>query len=92
MGTFPCPQCLIPLSRVQNLGTILDRKQRKSMARVDDEIRRDKIRTAREIIYQKNYAVDNEHVEAILMGQSLVPTIVSKTMNVTSRDDTDVVV
>lgn len=76
MGNRPCPRCLIPLSRVQNLGTVLDKKHRKTMARVDDDKRRRNITTAREIIYEKNYAVDNEHVEVILKEQSLVPTVV----------------
>jgi hypothetical protein len=77
MGELPCPRCLIPLSRVQNLGMVLDRKQRKTLARVDDDARRRSIRTARDIIYQQHYAVDSEHVEAVLKEQSLVPTIVS---------------
>jgi hypothetical protein len=77
MGKFPCPRCLIPLSHVHRLGTSLDRKQRQSLARIDDHARRFDIKTAREIIYQKNYAVNSEHVEKILQGQSLVPNIVS---------------
>ena len=81
MGNCPCPRCLIPLSRIQNLGTVLDRKQRNDLARVDDETRRDKIRTAREIIYQKHYAVDSEHVDAVLKAESLVPTVVSSVTN-----------
>ena len=86
MGDFPCPRCLIPLSRFQYLGTALDRKQRNDLARIDDETRRDKIRTAREIIYQKRYAVDSEHVDAILKAQSLVPTVVSSMMRMVCSD------
>jgi len=51
-------------------------KERKTLARVDDEIRRQKVELARDIIYNKNYAVDNENVEAILKPESLVPTAV----------------
>ena len=52
-------------------------KERKTLARVDDDDRRCKIELARDIIYKKNYAVDNANVEAILKPQSLVPTDVS---------------
>jgi hypothetical protein len=54
----------------------LDMKQRQTLARTDDESRRRLIERAREIIYKKNYAVDTDSVEAILKGQSLVPTLV----------------
>jgi len=52
-------------------------KERVTLARVDDEERRRKIGIARDIIYEKNYAVDNANVEALLKNQSLVPTSVS---------------
>ena len=54
-----------------------DMKERKTLARVDNEDRRRTVEIAREIIYKKNYAVDNDNVEALLQGQSLVPTSVS---------------
>jgi hypothetical protein len=54
----------------------LDMKQRWTLARIDDESRRRLIERAREIIYKKNYAVDTDSVEAILKGESLVPTLV----------------
>ncbi len=76
-GFCLCPRCLIPRMRLQNLGMALDMKQRKTLARVDDETRRRKVDIAREIIYQKNDAVDSNAVEAFLKPQSLVPTSVS---------------
>jgi hypothetical protein len=76
-GHCLCPRCLIPKSRVQNLGTAQDMKQRKSLVRLDDETKRHNIKTARDLIYQKNYAVNSEAVKAILQKQSLVPTAVS---------------
>jgi len=76
-GHCPCPRCLIPLSRVPNMGMPQDMKERVTLARVDDEERRRKIGIARDIIYEKNYAVDNANVEALLKNQSLVPTSVS---------------
>ena len=55
----------------------LDMKQRETLARVDNEDRRWKVNSMREIIYKKNYAVDNDNVETLLQPQSLVPTSVS---------------
>jgi hypothetical protein len=52
-------------------------EQRETLRRVDDETRKSKIATARDIIYNKKYAVDTESVESILKEQSLVPTLVS---------------
>jgi hypothetical protein len=65
------------MSRIQNLGMPRDIKQQETLARVDDEIRRDKVETARDIIYRQNFAVDGAAVEALLKEQSLVPTSVS---------------
>jgi hypothetical protein len=58
------------------MGMKQDMKERKSLARVDDENRRRKVELAREIIYDKNYAVDNESVQMLLQEQSLTPTSV----------------
>lgn len=54
----------------------LDMRQRTTLARIDNEDRRQKIDSARNIIYNKNYAVDTENVETLLQPQSLVPTSV----------------
>lgn len=77
MGQCPCPRCLLPRSRIHNIGSVLDMKQHKIMARVDDENRRFNVRKARDFIYQMNYAVDSQAVEGLLGAQSLVPTDVS---------------
>jgi hypothetical protein len=76
-GYCPCPRCLIPLERVQNMGMARDMRQRITLARVDDDVRRRKVGVARDIIYGKNYAVDSAPVEAILKEESLVPSSVS---------------
>jgi hypothetical protein len=73
-GLCPCPRCLIPLSRFQNLGMIRDMKQRETLARVDEK---HTIDVAREIIYQKKFAVDSKYVKNLLKGRSLAPTAVS---------------
>ena len=67
----------MPLKKVHNLGTASDMKQRQTLARVDDNSRRNKIKEAHTIIYDKIYAVDNEAVENLLKEQSLVATNVS---------------
>lgn len=54
----------------------LDMRQRTTLARIDNEDRRQKVDSARNIIYNKNYAVDTENVETLLQPQSLVPTSV----------------
>jgi hypothetical protein len=65
------------MTRVHNMGMKRDMQQRKTLARVDDEGRRHKVEIARDIIYEKNYAVDSDAVNALLKDQSLVPTFVS---------------
>lgn len=54
-----------------------DMKERDTRARTDDEARRHKIATARNIIYNKNYAVDGDRVNAVLKEEYLTPTKVS---------------
>jgi hypothetical protein len=52
-------------------------KLRKSLARLDDDIKRHDVKTARDLIYEKNYAINSKAVKAILQKQSLVPTAAS---------------
>ena len=56
-------------------------KQQETLVHDDDENRRCKVNRAREIIYEKGYAVNSWAVEGILKEQSLVPTLVSTKMN-----------
>jgi hypothetical protein len=58
------------------MGMVQDLKQRETLARVDDDSRQHKVNSARNIIYNKNYAVDSDSVEKLLKEQSLVPTSV----------------
>ena len=76
LGNCPCPRCLIPLNRVHNLGMARDRTQRVTLARVDNSQRRNKISTARTLIYEKNLQVNCTAVEDLLKEMSLVPTTV----------------
>jgi hypothetical protein len=58
------------------MGMHRDMVQRETLARVDDLSRRNRVASAREIIYEKKYAVDSKAVENILQIDSLVPTAV----------------
>lgn len=81
-GHCPCPRCLIPVERIPNVGMTLDMKQRKTLAREDNAARKHKVDLAREIIYEKKYAVNSKAVDAFLKAQSLVPTLVSTLVNI----------
>lgn len=78
MGSCPCPRCLIPKHRTDQLGTKRDQHRRISLARVDDLHYKVNISCAREMIYQKNCAVDSSMVETLLKPHSLVPTEVKR--------------
>lgn len=77
MGGFPCPRCLVPMDRMDLIGTRRDEKQRLTLERVDTASYRAKITGARQLIYENNLAVDSAAVERLLKPESLVPTDVS---------------
>lgn len=81
LGGCPCPRCKILLSDVHLLGTKMDRRKRRTLARVDDNNRRYSVARARSAIYEpkpnKCLAVDSAYVERQLKQESLVPTSVS---------------
>ncbi|KAG2056121.1 hypothetical protein BDR06DRAFT_981565 [Suillus hirtellus] len=74
MGGCPCSRCLIPKSHVQNLGMSLDIKQCQMLARLDDNVRQDKVAVSCSHIYDRGYGVCSNVVENILKEHSLVPT------------------
>jgi len=76
LGTCPCPRCLIPLSRVHNLGMPRDMAQRFTMARIDNNTRQGKVTAARRLVYEKGYIVSSAAIEGLLKDESLVPTAV----------------
>jgi hypothetical protein len=77
MGACPCPRCLIPKDHIHLVGTKRDMRQRITLARVDNLQRQAKITAAREMIYERNWAVDSAPVQRLLKPESLVPTEVS---------------
>jgi hypothetical protein len=76
MGTCPCPRCLIPKTRVCNLGMPRDRQQRETLARISDARHLSLVESARKIIYVNNRTVNSTFVENLLKEESLVPTTV----------------
>lgn len=64
----------MPLTKVQNLGTVLDMNQQQNLEHIDDPSCRDKVKKARSIIYEQDYAVNNGASEELLKDQSLVAT------------------
>ena len=76
LGTCPCPRCLIPKTQTHLLATESDLRQRILLSRSDTTQRREKVVSARKLIYERHYAVDATHVEELLKDESLVPTVV----------------
>ena len=76
LGRCPCPRCLIPLDRAANMGMQRDMTQRKNLARIDDANRRDRVKVAREHIYEKSNGINSKGVQNLLQETSLVPTTV----------------
>jgi hypothetical protein len=66
------------------MGKRRDMAQRDTLARVDDVDRRHRIATARNLIYEKNYAVDSAAVKRLLQKDSLVPSAVCTTCSLSS--------
>ncbi|KAG2058248.1 hypothetical protein BDR06DRAFT_980505 [Suillus hirtellus] len=73
LGGCPCPQCLIPMGQLQNLGTSYDRKQCTTLA-CSDALRSELVTMACGFIYKMNCGVDSTAVESLLEPHSWVPT------------------
>jgi hypothetical protein len=58
------------------MGQHRDRTRRETLTQVDYMSRRNRVASAREIIFEKNYAVDSKAVENLLQFDSLVLTAV----------------
>ena len=76
-GFCPCPQCCISKSDIWKLRTAMDVGQWQTLAHHNNDEWWRKVTIAREIIYDKKFAIDNGNVEMLLKPQSLVPTLVS---------------
>ncbi|KAF8965639.1 hypothetical protein BDZ97DRAFT_2057933 [Flammula alnicola] len=74
MGQCPCPRCKVKKDQISAVGSSSDMSIRKLTARKDDEDRRERVRAARSLIYDKGYVVNSSHVEDLIKKDSLVPT------------------
>ena len=77
LGQCPCPQCLIPMVHVPNMGMSRDLAQHVSLARVDDVDRRSRVQASWMAIYENNHLVNGAAIKRLLDQDSLVPSIVS---------------
>ena len=84
LGTCPCPRCTTPMEHVPEMGTPSDMRRRQLLVRTDDNSRREKVLRARELIYERNYAVSTTKIEDLLRDQSLVPTTVSEDSSISA--------
>jgi len=74
LGAYPCPQCLVPKTKIPDLGTKLDDRNRVKTHRQDDAQHQWSIKRACELIYEKGKGVKSAVVERLLGAKSLVPT------------------
>jgi hypothetical protein len=58
------------------MGMQRDTAQRKTLARIDDANRRDRVKVAREHIHEKSNGINSKGVQNLLQENSLVPTTV----------------
>jgi len=65
------------MSRVHNLGMAQDMKERNTLARIDDRVRQNKIKSMWAHIYDSKLGITSTSIEGLLKDQSLVPTTVS---------------
>ena len=63
---------------VPEMGAPNDMRRRQLLARTDDDNRQNKVLRARELIFERNYAVNTPQIKKLLRDQSLVPITVSK--------------
>lgn len=76
-GKCPCPRCLVLKSNIPMMGGKRDLKARVTSERRGSTAHGRIIESARNLVYQKNYAVNSLVVDRITTGMSLVPTRVS---------------
>ncbi|TFK76058.1 hypothetical protein BDN72DRAFT_930755 [Pluteus cervinus] len=72
-GSCACPRCKVPTKDFWKAGMASDMKARMELARRDDEERRQKVKDALELIYEKGYVVNGDRVDKHLKDESLIP-------------------
>ncbi|THH32816.1 hypothetical protein EUX98_g1394 [Antrodiella citrinella] len=74
LGACLCPRCIVPKSKVSELGMKRDEQQRTTGARTDSNRFRSAVQTARRAIYKLGMTVKSKSVELLLAAESWVPT------------------
>ena len=69
------------MADVQRMGQKRDRNNRVRLARKDDKARQTQVSVARKFIYEKQYSIVSEVVEARLSEGSLVPSEVGSVIS-----------
>ena len=72
-GICPCPRCLVPKSKLDQLGLISDTKLRDKACNYN----MGSINKARKVIYDLGRPISGAHVQRLLKATSGVPTSVS---------------
>ena len=73
-GLCPCPRCLMPITKLDQMGRHWDVGFRLKSVR---QYLADKVRQARNIIYKLGQAVAGTGVDGVLKSTSSVPVVVS---------------
>ena len=73
-GLCPCPRCLVPKRKLDQLGILADTRNRFSKARKYDG---DSVREARRSIYELGMGINGAAIQQELKATSAVPTLVS---------------
>jgi hypothetical protein len=73
-GLCPCPRCLVPKRKLDQLGTLADTSKRISKAR---KYEGESVREARRSIYELGMAINGAAVQRELKATSAIPTLVS---------------
>lgn len=71
MGITACPRCIVPKDQFKFLGTKKDIEARTRGVRCDDSRRQFEVKSARDMVYQKGYAVDSKSLDPHLKATSL---------------------
>ncbi|KAF9470573.1 hypothetical protein BDN70DRAFT_821197, partial [Pholiota conissans] len=74
LGEFPCPRCSMPKSQIYNLGTEEDGKLRQRLLRVDNMLRRNRVKAVRQKLYKQGENITSKGVQKLLAAKSLTAT------------------
>ncbi|KAF6750862.1 hypothetical protein DFP72DRAFT_817228, partial [Ephemerocybe angulata] len=74
LGKYPCPRCRVLKVDIPAMGQKQDLKNRSKWARVDDNIRKEHVKKAREFLYDQQLSILSSKVETRLSHGSLVAT------------------